>query len=85
MRPVWPVARREEVRGPRLTVAKIAPAQALLQWPTNYSGFMLESALSLDAGGLWRPFTNVATVNGAVFSVSVGTTNAAQCFRLRKP
>jgi len=70
---------------PRLTVAKIAPAETLLQWPTNYSGFMVESALSLEAGSLWRPFTNVVTVNGAVFSVSVSTTNAAQFFRLRKP
>src|SRR5436190_9330269 len=70
---------------PSLTVAKIAPAQALFQWPTNYTGFMVESALSLDAGSLWRPFTSEVTVNGAVFSVSVSTTNAAQFFRLRKP
>jgi hypothetical protein len=69
----------------KLTIAKVAPAQARLQWPTNYSGFMVESVLSLNAGSLWRPFTNVVTVNGAVFSVSVSTTNAAQFFRLRKP
>ena len=69
----------------RLTIAKTLPARALLQWPTNYIGFMVESALSLDAGSLWRPFTNVVTVNGAMFSVSVSTTNAAQFFRLRKP
>src|ERR1043166_7219896 len=43
---------------PTLTVIKSPPAQVLLQWPTNYSGFMLESALNLSAGGLWNPVTN---------------------------
>src|SRR5439155_10491621 len=70
---------------PTLTIAKTAPAQVLLQWPTNYTGFMVESALSLNAPGLWQPFTNVVTMNGAVFSVSVSTTNAARFFRLHKP
>jgi hypothetical protein len=70
---------------PRLTIAKTVSAQARLQWPTNYIGFMVESTLSLDAGSLWRPTTNVVTVIGAAYSVSVNTTNAAQFFRLRKP
>jgi hypothetical protein len=70
---------------PSLTVAKTAPAEVLLQWPTNYMGFTVESALSLDAPSLWQPMTNGVTVNGAVFGVSVSTTNAAQFFRLHKP
>jgi len=70
---------------PRLTIAKTAPPEAFLEWPTNYTGFMVESALSLDAPGVWQPITNVVTVNGASFSVSVNTTNAARFFRLRKP
>ena len=70
---------------PSLTVTKTAPAEAILEWPTNYTGFMVESALSLEAGSFWRPFTNVVTVNGVVYSVSVSTTNATQFFRLRKP
>jgi len=70
---------------PSLTVAKAAPAEVLLQWPTNYTGFGVESVLSLDAPSLWQPISNVVTVNGAVFSVSVSTTNAAQFFRLHKP
>ncbi|HKS35917.1 MAG TPA: hypothetical protein VJW76_01920 [Verrucomicrobiae bacterium] len=70
---------------PRVTVAKTAPAKALLEWPTNYTGFMVESALSLGAPGFWQPITNVVTANGAVLSVSVNTTNAAQFFRLRRP
>ncbi|PYJ59202.1 MAG: hypothetical protein DME24_13575, partial [Verrucomicrobia bacterium] len=66
---------------PSLTVTKTAPAEAILEWPTNYTGFMVESALSLEAGSFWRPFTNVVTVNGVVYSVSVSTTNATQFFR----
>ena len=68
---------------PSLTIAKTAPAQVLLQWPTNYAGFMVESALSLGAPSLWQPITNVVT--GTVFSVSVSTTNVARFFRLHKP
>jgi len=70
---------------PILTVTKTAPAEVLLQWPTNYTGFMVEGALSLHAPNLWQPITNGVTVNVAVFNVSVGTTNAAQFFRLHKP
>ena len=70
---------------PRLAIAKIAPAQVHLQWPTNYIGFMVQSALNLAAGSFWQAVPNVVTVNGAVFSVSVSTTNTARFFRLRKP
>jgi len=69
---------------PTLTVAKTAPAQVVLQWPTNYTGFTVESALSVNAPSPWQPVTNVVT-NGAVFSVAVSTTNAARFFRLHKP
>jgi hypothetical protein len=70
---------------PSLTVAKTSPSTVLLQWPTNYTGFLVESVLSLHATNLWQPFANVVTINGAVFSVSASTTNAVQFFRLHKP
>src|SRR3989454_7255065 len=54
---------------PSLTVAKTAPAQAVPPWPTNYTGFMVESVLSLDAASLWQPISNGVTVNGALLSV----------------
>src|SRR2546426_7322439 len=56
---------------PTLTIAKTPPAQILLQWPTNYPGFMLESALSLNVPSLWQPITNGVTTNGAFFSLSI--------------
>lgn len=70
---------------PRLTVARIAPAEVLLQWPGDYPDFTVESALHLDASSLWQPVTNGITVNDAVFSVLVSTSDAAQFFRLRRP
>jgi len=69
---------------PRLRIAAATPAEAVLQWPTNHSGFRVESALNLGPGSLWQTFTNAVTVNGELFNVSLGTTNAAQFFRLRK-
>jgi len=70
---------------PRLAVAQTAPEVALLEWPANSTGFLVESALSLGGGSRWTPLTNEVSVNGAVFSLSVSTTNATQFFRLRKP
>ena len=70
---------------PSLAVVKTTPAQILLQWPTNYTGFMVESVFSLNAPRLWQPLTNVVTVNGANFNVSVSTANATRFFRLRRP
>jgi hypothetical protein len=69
---------------PTLTIAQTAPAQALLQWPTNYAGFRVNSSTNLRAAGFWRLVTNATTVNGAFYNVSITTTNTAQFFRLRK-
>ncbi len=70
---------------PGLTIAKSAPAEVLLQWPANYPGSVMESALSLGAGSPWRPIPNGITVNAGVYNVSVSTTGAAGFFHLRKP
>jgi hypothetical protein len=70
---------------PILTIARTASAEALLQWPTNYTGFAVQSLLSVSPPQLWRPVTNEVIVNDALFSVSISTTNDAQFFRLHKP
>jgi hypothetical protein len=69
---------------PTLTIAKTAPAQARLQWSTNYLGFVVQTAVS-PGQNLWLPLSTPVTVNGDRFTVSVNTTNAARFFRLRKP
>jgi hypothetical protein len=69
---------------PKLTIARTAPAEALLQWPTNYPSYRVNYALSLRTPVFWRLLTNAVTTNGALNTVSVTTTNPAQFFRLRK-
>lgn len=68
---------------PTLTIAKTAPTQALLQWPTNYPGYRVNYAASPST--LWRILTNPIATNGALNTVSITTTNPIQIFRLRKP
>jgi hypothetical protein len=69
---------------PGLTIARTAPAQARLEWSTNYTGFTVQSTLGLGVP-VWQLFNNPVTVNGALYNVSVGTTNSARFFRLRRP
>jgi hypothetical protein len=70
---------------PRLTIAKTGPAQARLEWGTNYLGFIVQNAATLASPSLWLPISNPVTVNGTNYTVSVSTTNAARFFRLRRP
>ena len=69
---------------PTVTIAQTAPNEVVLQWPTNYIGFRVDSALTLSASTFWRPFTAPITTNGAVYNVPINTTNPARFFRLRK-
>jgi len=71
---------------PWLTIAQTAPAAALIQWPVTPAGFTLErGAAGLIPGSIWTPITSGITVNGGIYSVTVGTTGAAGFFRLRRP
>lgn len=70
---------------PSLTLAETAPPELLLQWPTNYTGYQVESTLSLSAPNVWHSLTNLVTRNGTFFNVYVSATNTAQFFRLHKP
>jgi hypothetical protein len=70
---------------PPLTIARTTPTEALLQWSTNYPGYRANSSTNLRSSAFWRLVTNPVTTNGAVYNVTVPTTNAAQFFRLRKP
>ena len=68
---------------PTLAIAKTAPAEVLLKWPTNNTGFTLESTLRLDAPN-WQSLSNAVTTNGPYFNPSVGTANTSRFFRLHK-
>ena len=55
-----------------------------LSWPASAAGFVLESATTLVKGGDWQDSNLTPTdINGQKVN-TVGTTNAAGFFRLRK-
>jgi hypothetical protein len=68
---------------PSLTMLRLPSDSARLTWPTNNSGYHLESASEFPAA-LWSPVTNLI-VQGDNYAVTVGTSNQSQFFRLRKP
>lgn len=70
---------------PALTLVRTTPTEAILQWPTNYAGYRVLGALSLDLANPWRTFRNPVTTNGTFNNVAVSMTNALQIFRLHKP
>ena len=62
----------------------LANAKAIVAWPTNANGFVLERTPVLP-GASWSPDTNLRGVNGDKFNVtnSLSQTNAL-FFRLRE-
>jgi hypothetical protein len=69
---------------PSIRFRKIDPLNAEVSWPTNAVGWNVESAMSLPAS-TWQVVANNPVIVGTNFSVTVGTTNAHQFFRLHKP
>jgi hypothetical protein len=69
---------------PSIRIRKIDPLNAELSWPTNAVGWNVESAMSLPAA-TWQVVTSNPGIVGTNFTVTVGTTNAHQFFRLYKP
>lgn len=67
---------------PPLTIEASGNA-AILQWPTNAPGFVLEQTTTL-APTSWTAVTNVPAIVGTNNSVSVNATNASRYFRLRR-
>jgi hypothetical protein len=55
-----------------------------ITWPTNATGFILQSATSLANGADWQDSGLTSTVVGDQNVVTVGATNATGFFRLRK-
>jgi hypothetical protein len=70
---------------PSLIIAKTSLTEVLLEWPTNYVGFALESTLSLNVPIVWSSVTQEVSVSGDNFGVTINSVEAAQFFRLRKP
>ena len=68
----------------RPTVALVPSSAGLsLQWPTNATNFVLQSATTLANGGDWLDATLKTTVVGDQNAVTVDMTNLAGFYRLR--
>lgn len=69
---------------PTLSVTA-TPSEVRLSWPTNYTGFGLQTVSNLSSGGAWQQLPGPYPVNDNSYEVSVFIhSNTAQFFRLMK-
>ena len=68
---------------PTLNVRLVA-AQPILTWPTNASGFTLETTTNLNLSSSWIGVTNTPAIIGAEWVLTNTTSVNAQFFRLKK-
>lgn len=60
-------------------------ATATLSWPASAESFLLESTGNLNMPVSWTVVTNSPAINNEQKQLSVGLTNAARFYRLRRP
>lgn len=68
---------------PRLDVSVLGPAQVQVSWATIWGGYSLECATNLPASA-WAVVTNVPTVTGGRFEVTLDASDNRRFFRLHK-
>jgi hypothetical protein len=68
---------------PGLAVVRANATTLHLSWPTNASGYALETATNFPAQA-WSPVTNRAAVNGDTFTVEMQPNAPRRFYRLRK-
>ena len=78
------VVRKLVASQPALAVS-LSASQLKLSWPTNATGFVLQSATTLANGGDWQDSGLTPSIVGNQNLVSVETTITAGFFRLRGP
>ena len=57
----------------------------ILSWPTNASGYFVESSSNLAPGSVWLPLTNGVVVSGTNSYLTNGLNLPAAFYRLHKP
>jgi hypothetical protein len=62
---------------------RIVESNVVLSWPTNTLGFGIQSATNLNAAN-WSVVTNVPTIIGSNYSVTLSATQQIQFFRLKR-
>jgi len=68
---------------PSLKIASVAP-NVVVTWPSNATGFNLESATNLTPVITWSAVTNSVIVDGTNNSVTLSPNKANQFFRLKQ-
>lgn len=84
---VGPNLRYTTISNPTIPQLQIAPSNGsgfTISWPTNATGFILESASSFSSS-TWDAVTNGIAATGDHYFVEVATTNAQSFFRLHHP
>lgn len=71
-----------QIPRPQLSITASASHVATLTWPTNFSGWLLESSAS-PVSTPWFTVTNQPSITGTNYSLSLNSTNAQNFFRLR--
>lgn len=69
---------------PKLRIRLEPGPLAVLSWPADATGFVLEETTNV-AGGPWIATRATPVVVGAERSVSVSAAGVIKCYRLRKP
>jgi len=69
---------------PRLNIQRSAPANMVLSWATNATGFTLESNTNLNAN-IWSAVLPAPSVSGTNNVVSNNINGSMRFYRLRKP
>ena len=68
---------------PKIAILPDGPSQFSVSWSTNYTGYVLESALTPTPPS-WDTVTNVPIILDSEFTVRVHSTNAQRFFRLKR-
>ena len=77
------IALATPVVSPALRFQALDPTHAQFAWPTNATGFVLESASSLPASA-WHVITNAPVLNGDQFATVLKMGSTQQFFRLHR-
>jgi hypothetical protein len=54
-----------------------------LSWPTNATGYQLQSSLLLGSSATWTAVTNTPVISGTNYSVTLPATNHCVFFQLQ--
>ena len=70
---------------PPTLLVQFSPGVFTFRWPTNATGFFLESSPLAGTPPVWTTVSPPPTVVGTNFNVSVNTVSGPLFFRLRHP